>query len=183
MKLRIFILLLFTLSACSSKTYYKVVDVHDGDTITVSDYYCKASCKTIRVRLLGIDSPELDQGIWGPRAKDFSEGAIKGEKIVIEHGISATDKYGRTLGYVFYDLDDDRRKSKLLNEELLKNGLAVIYLFPDESQYAARLKAAEYEARKNKLNIWNEENGLGQSPSKYRTEQRKKENANRNKQS
>lgn len=180
MKVKLLILFLLTLSACSSKTYYKVVGIHDADTITVSDYNCSMNCKVLRVRLLGIDSPELDQESWGLKAKEFTEKELKGEKIIIEQGISPTDKYGRTLGYIFYDFNESG-KAKLLNEELLESGFAVIYLFPDENKYNSRLKTAEYKARGSKLNIWDEENGLQQSPAKYRSEQKRKQNANRNK--
>lgn len=46
----------------------RVVTVHDGDTVSVI-----IGRKRERVRLIGIDAPELGQGLWGIKAKTTSK--------------------------------------------------------------------------------------------------------------
>jgi micrococcal nuclease len=47
----------------------KVVEVHDGDTVSVV-----IGNKVEKVRLIGIDAPELGQQPWGIKSKNFFEG-------------------------------------------------------------------------------------------------------------
>jgi len=71
----------------------KVVSVHDGDTVTVRT----DDGQTLKVRLQGIDAPELRQP-FGSRSRDELSALVKGKPVtLIEHG---RDKYGRTLANV-----------------------------------------------------------------------------------
>ena len=58
------------------------------------------------------------------------------------------DKYGRTLVYLYREPD-----GLFLNEELVKDGYAWVYLrFP--FQYSGRFKILEEEARSGRRGLW-----------------------------
>jgi len=118
------------------------------------------------VRLLGIDTPEYTQDPWGKRARKFllSEVSI-GESLKIETVNPSRDKYGRLLAFVFYE--DEGGEEEFLNEEMLENGFAELYILQKWNVYNDRLKEAEAEAREAKLNIWSM-NGTKMRPSEYR---------------
>ncbi|MCG3205131.1 MAG: Thermonuclease [Elusimicrobia bacterium] len=92
--------------------------VVDGDTLLLSNQ--------IRVRLVGIDTPEVypSQKLWsdarksgrdaktiqslGKRSSKFVEALIEGEKVRLEYEPANTinqhlDRHGRTLAYVFFN--------------------------------------------------------------------------------
>ena len=73
----------------------KVIRVSDGDSITVVD----STGDKARIRLYGIDAPELDQAPHGERARLFVEAALSQQAVAIE-GVE-TDKYGRTVAFVY----------------------------------------------------------------------------------
>ena len=82
--------------------------------------------KEIRVRLDGIDCPELRQA-YGTKAKQYASARAHGKKVtVIAHG---ADDYGRTIGTVL--IEDSR-----LNEELVALGLAWAYVY-HSTEYAS----------------------------------------------
>ncbi len=184
------ILILFLslfLSACDAEQVsYRAIGVHDGDTVTVIPFDCtyagqkispENSCPKTRVRLIGLDAPELAQLPWGLKAKEFTEAKLANQKIYLETGVQPIDKYGRTLAYVLYDPTNaeklDIKNMHVLNEEILANGFAQIYIFPMETKYSARLKEAEYSARSKYMNIWDAVNGLKDSPGKYRAKHKR----------
>jgi hypothetical protein len=67
--------------------------------------------------------------------------------------ISEIDKYGRNLGYVFYG-------KRLWNEEVLKNGLAHVFIYTDD-KYSDRLRRAESEARSKEVGLWKKSSNFG----------------------
>jgi micrococcal nuclease len=115
----------------------KVVAVKDGDTLEVM-----REGVAVRVRLYGIDCPEMGQA-FGQRAKQAASDLAFGKTVkVIERD---RDRYGRTVGEVI--LEDGRN----LNRELVRAGLAWWYW-----QYAKKdavLGRLEKEARDGKLGL------------------------------
>jgi len=105
--------------------------VIDGDTIIV-DVDCGFSVMTRqRLRFRGIDAPELSTK-RGQMAREYVERALKSVEFLIirTHG---TDIYDRYLVDVFYlEGENDpavvAEKGKYLNQELLDEGLAKIYI-------------------------------------------------------
>lgn len=105
--------------------YARVISVYDGDTITISMklFFYQRKYYKYKVRLAGIDCPEL-------RTKDDNEKKIGyiAKKVVsdlilekiIKLNISGYDKYGRLLADVKYNNIN-------ISELLLEKGLAVIY--------------------------------------------------------
>jgi len=102
-----------------------VVSIYDGDTIRADvDLGFSMSIKNMKLRLSGIDTPELrgDERPQGLLAKQFVVDRIPvGSKIQIMTEKDRTGKYGRYLATIFYD------GGKNLNEELVETGHAVIY--------------------------------------------------------
>ena len=75
-----------------------VVKVHDGDTITLQTDFRDFN---FPLRLLGIDSPEMNAG--GKTARDWLKSKILNEtvKVLIDRN-NRVGKYGRLLGKVFH---------------------------------------------------------------------------------
>lgn len=114
--------------------------VSDGDSFRCTDGR--------RVRLIGIDSPELGQRPFGPQAQRalldlLPLGAIVG----MEADASQRDRFGRALAYVWSG-------TTLVNEAMVRDGWAVIYTVPPNVKYARRLAEAQNEARARSAGLW-----------------------------
>lgn len=128
--------------------YYSSID---GDTAKF-----KLNEKIIKVRFLGIDAPETPQspreeGYFWEEASNFTKEKLENaNKVEIEYDENALqkDKYERDLTWVWVD-------NKLLQEELVSNGLAKTYMLQENYKYANILKQAENNAKNKKLGIWN----------------------------
>lgn len=107
------------------------------------------------VRFLAIDTPEYtkEKEPYGKEASAFTCNAIEhAETIELEYDDASdkVDKYGRVLAWVYVD-------GKLLQQELIANGLAeVAYLYGDYT-YTDALQEAQLQAQKQALNIWSDE--------------------------
>lgn len=111
----------------------QIIRIIDGDTIETT--YGK-------IRLLGINTPEKNQPYY-KQAKDYLE-QYKNKNITIK--TNQQDQYNRHLAYVFYN-------NQLLNQELIKKGLAHTYYY-EKDQYYNQLKKAEQQAQQNQKGIW-----------------------------
>lgn len=94
---------------------FTAVMVYDGDTFKL-----KGGDK---LRLLAIDTPEKGE-LFFAEAKTRLEELVLNQIVEIEYGVRRRDKYGRLLGFV--NIDD-----LFINEVLLREGLAYLYLFKD----------------------------------------------------
>ena len=78
-----------------------VVNVHDGDTITVNvNLGFKLTFQDLDVRLDGLNAPELNTDA-GKLSQEFLSKTIMGKDIVLVTKKDATEKYGRYLGTIF----------------------------------------------------------------------------------
>lgn len=128
--------------------------VIDGDTIEViyNDHPEK-------VRFLLVDTPEtshprLGKQPFGQEAKLFTKQLIEnGANIELEFDIGQNrDKYNRLLAYIYVD-------NKMVQEELLKNGLArVAYIYPPNTRYVDTFTELQKQAQQKAINIWSIEN-------------------------
>lgn len=117
----------------------KVVQISDGDTIQVL-----RDGRAEKVRLAGIDCPELNQP-FGQAAKRFVLQIAAQRTVTVQ--VVTTDRYGRTVGEVA--LPDGRS----LNQELVRAGYAWWYRkYSDD----ATLEALEAEARGARRGLWAE---------------------------
>ncbi len=142
----------------------RVGRVFDGDTVSLL-----ISGRTERVRLIGIDAPEMAQRPWGRRAKNHLEEIISGASgaVRFERDVVERDRYGRLLGYI------RTPEGRLINEMMVRDGYAVLYTFPPNVKYVDLFTAAEKAARDRKLGIWGNR-GLRQEPSEYRRQHPRK---------
>jgi len=109
-----------------------VVKILDGDTLDVNLRLGLGIFIEQRLRLRGIDCPELNTH-EGRRAKGFVEKALKPcPWIIVKTHKDTSDKYDRYLADIFY-LPDERDpqniagEGRFLNQELLDNRLAAVY--------------------------------------------------------
>jgi micrococcal nuclease len=112
----------------------------DGDTMECADMG--------RVRLIGIDAPELSQSPFGAEAAATLAAFVPlGEWVLLESDVEARDQYGRLLAYVWYD-------GGMVNWRMIRAGEAVLLTHPPNVQYAAAFADAEHRAREQKRGLW-----------------------------
>jgi micrococcal nuclease len=140
-------------SAGPSALRATVITVYDGDTVKVR----LARGGDEKVRLIGVDSPELDDARERVRlmaflAKRFAFSRLYGVEVELVGGPEARDAYGRLLAFV--RLADGR----LFNVALVREGFAHAYLkFPFDETLRKELKQAEAEARRAGRGLWGSE--------------------------
>jgi endonuclease YncB( thermonuclease family) len=118
----------------------KVIAVYDGDTITVR------TDETIKIRLDGIDSPELKQP-FGQASKQALSGLVFGQNVTIKPG--KKDRYGRLLARV-------EIAGKDASLTMVETGMAHWY-----EQYAKRdkeLQSAQTQAKTASRGLWSDPN-------------------------
>lgn len=138
----------------SERTSAKLKNCIDGDTV---DFIINE--KEVKVRFLAIDTPELSSKdefnkLYALKAKDYTcSKLLNAKKIEIEFDENSkkNDKYGRTLGWVFYD-------DKLLQQQLIKNGYAKVSYLYDNYKYTDRLIKEEEKSRNKKIGIYSDTN-------------------------
>lgn len=131
-------------------SYYAVVRVVDGDTISINK---NGSLET--VRMIGVDTPETVHPskpvqCFGQEASAKTKTWLEGRNIILE--IDDTqgerDKYGRLLGYV-------RRDDGLfINLELINQGYAHEYTYNIPYKYQKEFQIAEKEASTSGRGLW-----------------------------
>lgn len=115
--------------------------VVDGDTV-----HCRGGRK---VRLLLVDAPERDQGSFGATATAVVERhAPVGTRLSLELDVQHTDRYGRTLAYA------RTPDGRMLNEELVRAGVAVVSVYPPNVRHVERLRAIQDSARQQRRGLW-----------------------------
>ena len=145
-------------------TSYVVTSVHDGDTVSIkAESFAGFPLKIERVRLIGIDAPELGQEPWGRKAKRYLKKLISesGWIVTVEFDVERRDEYGRLQGYLW------SKKGTLINERMIEDGYAVLYTIPPNVRYADRFIEAQNRAQFKGLGIWGKK-GLTQNPSLWR---------------
>ena len=122
-------------------TILRAVEVLDGDTFRASNG------ETIRI--LGIDTPEAGEPFCD-EATAFLMDLLDTNELRLEYDYRKRDKYNRLLAYVF-------TSENFVNRELIRNGLASVYIFPASMRnfsYRQELIEDQIFARQNKLGIW-----------------------------
>jgi endonuclease YncB( thermonuclease family) len=134
----------------------KVIGVADGNTITVL-----RDKEQVRIRLYGIDTPERGQA-FSKRARQFTSKLVYGK--VVEVKVMDTDRYGRTVAMIYAD-------KTLLNEELVKAGLAWVYWKHCHHPICESWKNFQIGARMDKRGLWVDPNRI--PPWEFRRKKRK----------
>ena len=129
-----------------------VVSVYDGDTITVR------TDETIKIRINGIDAPELKQP-FGQASKQAMSSLVFGKKVTIKP--DKKELYGRTIARVEVDGRD-------VSVQMVETGMAHWY-----QQYAKRdteLQSAQTKAKSAKLGVWSVPNAI--APWEFRKQKK-----------
>lgn len=149
---------------------YNVDRVVDGDTLLLSN--------GIRVRLMGIDTPETvkpgsEVEPFGPEASAFTKEAVArvGNRVYIRQDCDRFDKYGRNLAFVYLG-ESDAADVIFLNEELVRAGLAkAIMTFNYSMSIKRRLYKAQKEALENRRGIWSLPENQNEKPLLQKSEE------------
>ena len=125
----------------------RVTRVVDGDTIHVD-----LDGVDTTIRLIGMDTPEKEgpythEECFGREASAYTERALAGRDIQLEFDVEPTDRYDRTLAYVWLD-------GELFDERIVADGYAVVATFPPNVKYVDRFLSAERAARDGGLGLW-----------------------------
>lgn len=124
---------------------FQVRNVYDGDTLTLVDER--------RVRLLGIDTPEMrPPQPFAEDAKEYTKSRCNQNEIWLL--IDGEDRYNRLLGHVF--VQESSGKYLCVNEGLVHEGFANAYA-PKKNQKTfnwEKLLNLQREARRSKRGIW-----------------------------
>ena len=95
----------------------------DGDTIHVD-----LDGRDTTIRIIGIDTPEkdgpyTDEECFGQEATRYTERSLAGRDVELEFDVDRTDRYDRTLAYVWVG-------NELFDERILEDGYAVLLTVP-----------------------------------------------------
>ncbi|MDX2100370.1 MAG: thermonuclease family protein [Leptolyngbyaceae cyanobacterium bins.59] len=169
--------LVLLLSACQappspSGPFVRVERVISGQTLEILGL--KDENTTQRVRLIGIEAPDLEQQPWGFQAQARLEELIGSKSrstfaeplplVMLETDLEEQDSRDRKLAYVW-------QNGVLLNEQLVAEGLALVSPQAPNAKYDQRLMHAQEKARLLGLGIWNPENPMRQTPSEFRNQE------------
>ena len=130
----------------------------DGDTLVLESGE--------RVRLIGIDTPEMHESDklyrdskrtrqdihtiqkLGRRAYEFTRGLVEGKRVSLEFDLEKRDKYGRLLGYVYL------KDSTFVNAKIVEEGYASLMTISPNVKYADLFLKSYREARENRRGLW-----------------------------
>ena len=136
--LKAFYLLAFYLAVGFLNAYTPLenIQVVDGDTIRA-----EAKGKEIKIRLVEIDAPEMNQP-FGVQSKNFLNRLLyKKDVILISQG---EDRYGRTLGEIYAN-------GESANTLMIKSGFAWVY---DRYVKDSSLYNYQDQAKAENLGLW-----------------------------
>ncbi len=137
-----------------------VTRVVDGDTLKLEN--------AERVRLIGIDTPEMHESnklyrdsqktnmdintikALGRESHRFTKDLVEGKRVRLEFDVEKRDKYDRLLAYVFL------KDGIFVNAEIVKQGYASLMTYPPNVKYVDEFKKLYREARENNRGLWKE---------------------------
>jgi micrococcal nuclease len=142
---------------------YNYTDIYvkrviDGDTILLETGE--------RVRLIGIDTPEIHESDklyrdsqrtqqdistikeLGMRAYKFTKNLVEGKRISLEFDAEKYDKYGRLLAYVYL------KDGTFVNAKIIEEGYASLMTIPPNVKYSDLFLKLYQQARTNRSGLW-----------------------------
>ncbi len=130
--------ILLTTAVFAADLVATVREVLDGDTIVLNDGR--------KVRYLGINAPEHGQS-YAPEATNFNRRLVSGLPVRLEFDQVQEDRYHRLLAYVY-------QGRTMINEQLLVEGWAHIFLMPPNTRYAERFLQVQEKAKTARKGVW-----------------------------
>lgn len=144
---RISFLCLLPFSQAWAQSLPTVVDVYDGDTVTLST--------GDKVRLRWVNAPELQpQEAYGLEAREAARALLINQPVELVLGASARDSYGRLIAGL-------RTNGTDLSEHLASLGLAHVFIIPPDDTDLTALLAAQAKAKAARRGIWSHERYQG----------------------
>jgi micrococcal nuclease len=123
--------------------------VIDGDTVELSN--------GMRVRYIGVDTPEIRQhinGQWTYRpqrlaeeARAFNQSLVEGKKIRLVYDEERADRYHRQLAYVFVE-------DLFVNAEMIRSGYARVFIHSPNLKYSSLFLKLQRQARNQQKGVW-----------------------------
>lgn len=132
--------------------------VIDGDTLQLDNGE--------RVRLIGIDTPEIHESNklyrdahrtkqdaatiqkLGRRAYEFTRKLVEGKRVSLEFDAERHDRYKRLLAYVYL------KDGTFVNAKIVEEGYASLMTFPPNVKHADLFLKLYREARENRRGLW-----------------------------
>ncbi len=135
---------------CRTAVLGTVSEIVDGDTIKV-----KTGRGVERVRMIGIDTPEVDHSgpddeCYSLESSAFLEDLIQDKKLWLTFDAECTDDYGRTLAYVHRGLDDD----DFIQRVLLRGGWASTFAVHPNVSFRSLFDADQAQAQSTNEGLW-----------------------------
>lgn len=153
----------FSKETLANFTQAKITSVTDGDTVTA-----QAGSKSYKVRLIGVDTPEtvhpsIPVSFYGKEASNFTKENLTGRYVYLEKDVSETDKYYRSLRYVWLKLPENLAypsfedvRDKMFNGILLRDGYATLATFPPDVKYLDHFRKIAKTASLKEIGLYNE---------------------------
>jgi micrococcal nuclease len=164
-KITIFGFCLILLSACKSNQLNsnsiigKVERVISGQSIEV---VVAGKSDITKVRIIGIDAPDLRQSPWGEAAKQRLVELVMRSQIELEPDTIKGDRFERILAHVWHN-------KTLVSEQLVKEGYVLANTEYPHSYSKLLIDAQEY-ARLMGYGIWNPQQPMRQLPAQFRSQ-------------
>ncbi len=144
----VFTVFTVTTVSASASSYYKCLDIVDGDTIAV-----EMNHQRVEVKLIGIDNLEAIDSInrfefIGRESVRCLRRIILGKNVRLEYDSVRVDDTGRVLAYVYVE-----NSPTSVNEELIKQGYAFVYSkypFKDREKF----RKLQEDAKANAIGLW-----------------------------
>lgn len=131
----------------------KVIEVVDGDTVVLD----RAIEEATQVRLTGIQAPKLPLGREGfkpwplsSEAKKALEDLVLGKSVKVVFSGRRMDRHGRLLAHLY----TDDQGASWVQGHMIRLGMARVYTFSDNRQFAREMYVIEEKARAAKHGIW-----------------------------
>lgn len=133
----------------------------DGDTLLLESGE--------RVRLIGIDTPEMHESDklrrdsqrsgqdiktirqMGRRSYEFTRALVEGKRVNLEFDAEKYDKYDRLLAYVYL------KDGTFINAKIVEEGYASLMTYPPNVKYADLFLKLYRQAQEAKRGLWKEE--------------------------
>jgi len=130
-----------------SASLNRVERIIDGDT-----FVAQVGGKEERIRLIGIDTPELHPlQPYAEEAKTKLAELLGGGWVRLKLDVRERDKYGRILAYVYAPQGEGEI---FVNYELVRQGYAKVMTIPPDVAYADEFVEAQRQARQEALGLW-----------------------------
>lgn len=126
-----------TLALAKTVTVERVID---GDTFVTTD--------DEHIRLIGVDTPELDsEDCYSQKAKTYLEDKILGKGVRLDYDEDRKDNFGRTLAYVY-------QGDSFINKKILKQGYGIVMTISPNTQFEDSFSTLQDNAQQDLKGLW-----------------------------